>query len=176
MAMAHAHANAAPRRAAPDEPPHQTPTGVGVAARRCMPSRDDQRRTVPPSPQRNGAREGRESPRPALGRRQRDRDGAVRVLSVWRARVRVRVRARPKQDGFPLFHETFNRGKRSVTVDLKNAASRELVHALVRWCDVLAENFKTGTLARRPARCLAGAATSGPPPPVGRRPGVACTC
>ena len=49
-------------------------------------------------------------------------------------------------DGFPLFFETFNRGKKSITIDLKNENARELMHRLVRWADVLAENFKPGTL------------------------------
>jgi CoA:oxalate CoA-transferase len=51
-------------------------------------------------------------------------------------------------DGYPLFFETFNRGKRSVTADLKSEGSRELMHRLVAWCDVLAENFKPGTLQK----------------------------
>ncbi len=39
-----------------------------------------------------------------------------------------------------------NRNKRSLTIDLKSARGRELVRDLARRCDVLVENFKTGTL------------------------------
>ena len=49
---------------------------------------------------------------------------------------------------FPLFHETFNRNKKSVTLDLRDPLSRPIMKKLVEWCDVLAENFKHGTLAR----------------------------
>ena len=51
-------------------------------------------------------------------------------------------------DGFPLFFETFNRGKRSITIDLKHEGARDLMHGLVKWADVLAENFKPGTLEK----------------------------
>ncbi len=39
-----------------------------------------------------------------------------------------------------------NRNKRSLTIDLKATRGRDLVRELARRCDVLAENFKTGTL------------------------------
>jgi crotonobetainyl-CoA:carnitine CoA-transferase CaiB-like acyl-CoA transferase len=41
-----------------------------------------------------------------------------------------------------------NRGKRSATVDLKDAAEREFTQALVRWADVLIENFRPGVMER----------------------------
>ncbi|MEW6730380.1 MAG: CaiB/BaiF CoA-transferase family protein [Acidobacteriota bacterium] len=40
-----------------------------------------------------------------------------------------------------------NRNKRSITIDLKTAAGREVVRRIARQCDVLVENFKTGDLA-----------------------------
>lgn len=39
-----------------------------------------------------------------------------------------------------------NRNKRSLTLDLKSPAGRDVLRDLVRWADVLVENFKTGTL------------------------------
>src|SRR5260370_39106642 len=41
-----------------------------------------------------------------------------------------------------------NRGKRSVTVDLKDPAERGFVAELIRWADVLVENFRPGVTAR----------------------------
>ncbi|MFI6787109.1 CaiB/BaiF CoA transferase family protein [Nonomuraea sp. NPDC050383] len=41
-----------------------------------------------------------------------------------------------------------NRNKESITVDLKSAEGRELIERLVRQCDVLVENFRTGVLDR----------------------------
>ena len=41
-----------------------------------------------------------------------------------------------------------NRGKRSVAVDLKDPAEREFVEELIRWADVLVENFRPGVMDR----------------------------
>ena len=41
-----------------------------------------------------------------------------------------------------------NRGKRSVTVDLKDPLEREFVDGLVQWADVLVENFRPGVMER----------------------------
>jgi crotonobetainyl-CoA:carnitine CoA-transferase CaiB-like acyl-CoA transferase len=41
-----------------------------------------------------------------------------------------------------------NRGKRSVAIDLKDPAERVFVEALVRWADVLIENFRPGVMDR----------------------------
>lgn len=43
---------------------------------------------------------------------------------------------------------TFNRNKKSVVVDLKNAAGLEVFHDLVRVCDVVIDNFRPGVLER----------------------------
>jgi formyl-CoA transferase len=41
-----------------------------------------------------------------------------------------------------------NRGKRSVTIDLKDPAERGFVADLIRWADVLVENFRPGVMER----------------------------
>lgn len=41
-----------------------------------------------------------------------------------------------------------NRGKKSVTLDLKSAAGREVVRRLIARSDVLVENFRPGTLEK----------------------------
>ena len=55
------------------------------------------------------------------------------------------------EDGEPKFSVYFhacNRGKRSVEVDLNDAADRELVRRLIASADIVIENFKVGTLDR----------------------------
>lgn len=44
--------------------------------------------------------------------------------------------------------EAFNRGKRSVAIDLKHPKSKELFRRLVEWADVLAENFRPDVMDR----------------------------
>jgi formyl-CoA transferase len=41
-----------------------------------------------------------------------------------------------------------NRGKRSVTLDIASAAGQQIVHELVRHCDVVLENYKVGQLRK----------------------------
>jgi crotonobetainyl-CoA:carnitine CoA-transferase CaiB-like acyl-CoA transferase len=41
-----------------------------------------------------------------------------------------------------------NRNKRSITVDMQTPAGQALLHDLARQCDVVIENFKTGSLAQ----------------------------
>jgi crotonobetainyl-CoA:carnitine CoA-transferase CaiB-like acyl-CoA transferase len=41
-----------------------------------------------------------------------------------------------------------NRGKRSVTIDIARAEGQDLIRQMAQHCDVLAENFKAGDLAR----------------------------
>ncbi|MSO75820.1 MAG: CoA transferase [Alphaproteobacteria bacterium] len=50
--------------------------------------------------------------------------------------------------GLSAMYISVNAGKRSLTLDLKQAKAREIVHRLVGSADVLVENFKSGTLER----------------------------
>jgi crotonobetainyl-CoA:carnitine CoA-transferase CaiB-like acyl-CoA transferase len=43
---------------------------------------------------------------------------------------------------------TCNRGKRSIVLDLKRPEAREVVRDLVKWADVLVENFRPGAMDR----------------------------
>lgn len=49
-------------------------------------------------------------------------------------------------DGESAYFLAVNRNKRSVTIDLKQARGKELLHELVAHCDVLVENFRVGTM------------------------------
>lgn len=51
------------------------------------------------------------------------------------------------KDGEPVFWKTLARNKRSLTLDLKQAAGQEILKKLVRESDVLIENFRPGVLA-----------------------------
>ena len=53
-----------------------------------------------------------------------------------------------KVNGHSVMWSMHNRNKRCVTLDLKDAAERAKVEALVRWADVLVENFRPGQLER----------------------------
>merc|ERR1719487_119541 len=50
-------------------------------------------------------------------------------------------------DGYNTFKEYYNRGKMSLSLDMKNPASRPVMKKLVEWADVLTENYKPGTIA-----------------------------
>ena len=47
-----------------------------------------------------------------------------------------------------LLYRTINRGKKSITLDLRTPEGRDVVLDLVRHCDVLLENFRPGTLEK----------------------------
>jgi len=54
----------------------------------------------------------------------------------------------PVVDGVGVFYACIHRGKRSVSLDLRNPASHAAFHALLASADVLLEGFKPGTLTR----------------------------
>jgi CoA:oxalate CoA-transferase len=52
------------------------------------------------------------------------------------------------RDGLSWYFANFNRNKRSIVLDLKTAAGREVLTRLIERADVLVENFRPGVLAR----------------------------
>lgn len=54
----------------------------------------------------------------------------------------------PYQGDVSFYHSTINRSKASVEIDLKSEEGRKLVHAMVKDCDVLIQNFRTGVADR----------------------------
>lgn len=54
----------------------------------------------------------------------------------------------PYYEGISTFFFSVNRGKRSICIDLKTEEGKDLVRRLAREVDVLAENFRPGTMDR----------------------------
>ena len=54
----------------------------------------------------------------------------------------------PFRDGESLYYVNLNRGKRSITLNLKHPDGRRIFLDLVKRCDVLLENFRPGTMER----------------------------
>jgi formyl-CoA transferase len=54
----------------------------------------------------------------------------------------------PFKDGLSMYYVNLNRGKRSITLNLKTERGKELFLELVGRCDVLIENFRPGTMER----------------------------
>lgn len=54
----------------------------------------------------------------------------------------------PFKDGESLYYINLNRGKRSVTLNLKHPEGKRIFKRLVKRCDVLLENFRPGTMER----------------------------
>jgi len=86
------------------------------------------------------------------------------------------------EQGFSPYFETYNRGKRAMTLDIRRPEGREIVARLVPGVDALVENFRPGVMDRlglgyealRPLnpRLVYGAASAfGPNGPDARRPG-----
>ncbi len=54
----------------------------------------------------------------------------------------------PSIDGISAFFAAYNRNKKSVTLNLRTDKGKELLRGLVRWGDVLVENYRPGVMAR----------------------------
>lgn len=93
-----------------------------------------------------------------------------------------RVLGMDRQRGFSCYFLALNRGKRSLTLDLKSDKGREIALRLARDCDVLVHNFRPGVMERlglsyqavravNPHIIYAGASAFGTRGPLGRKPG-----
>ena len=52
------------------------------------------------------------------------------------------------EDGFCAYFEAHNRGKKSITLDVRKEKGKEIVYKLVEQVDVVAENFRKGVMDR----------------------------
>lgn len=84
-------------------------------------------------------------------------------------------------DGFSGLFEAFNRGKRSLTLNLRHPEAKTIVYRLAAEADVVAENFRRGTMDRlgfgyarlsrdNPRLIYASASGYGPRGPLAERP------
>ena len=85
-------------------------------------------------------------------------------------------------EGVSAFHLAVNRNKRSIAIDLKNAAARPVLDRMIDWADVVMENFRPGVMernglgydtlkSRKPSIIFASASAYGPTGPAAKRPG-----
>merc|ERR1712096_444300 len=54
----------------------------------------------------------------------------------------------PFQNDFSLYFFSVNRGKKSLTLNLKAPAGKQIFHRLVSRSDILVENFRAGTMKK----------------------------
>ena len=87
-----------------------------------------------------------------------------------------------RKTGFSAYFLAINRGKRSLTLELKSEKGREVALRLARECDVVAHNFRPGVMEKlglgykafhavHPRIIYAGASAFGTKGPLGRKPG-----
>src|SRR5437870_7432035 len=58
----------------------------------------------------------------------------------------------PFVKGLSYYFLSLNRGKRSITLDLKTSAAQKVIRQLVQDSDILVESFRPGTLDRKSTR------------------------
>jgi crotonobetainyl-CoA:carnitine CoA-transferase CaiB-like acyl-CoA transferase len=76
-------------------------------------------------------------------------DLGARVVKVERPSAPDRARtAGTRRGGISAMFHMANRGKRSIALDLRDPADREIAHALARRADVVVENFRPGVTER----------------------------
>lgn len=112
-------------------------------------------------------------------------DFGAEVVKVERPRTGDELRTwRLYAGDTSMLYRTVNRGKKSIALDLRSPAGREVVLDLVRHCDALVENFRPGTLDRwglsaaelqavNPDLVVARISAFGQTGPLASRPGFA---
>jgi benzylsuccinate CoA-transferase BbsF subunit len=79
--------------------------------------------------------------------------GATVITVESSTRLNIIRQGGPFKDGIPhpdrsAFYTTYNTGKYSIALDLKNAQGMEIAQKLIQWADVLVENFAPGVMTR----------------------------
>lgn len=54
----------------------------------------------------------------------------------------------PFKDGYSGYYASFNRGKKSITIDMKSEEGKKIIFDLVKNADIVCSNFKAGTLEK----------------------------
>merc|ERR1719161_1150423 len=79
-------------------------------------------------------------------------DAGAEVLKVEvnnGAPERTGVYEDPSEPGYNLLHSHVNRGKKSIHLNMKHPKVWEVIERLVKWADVITNNFRVGELARQ---------------------------
>lgn len=112
-------------------------------------------------------------------------DFGAEVIKVERPKVGDELRNWRLYGGdTSMLYRTVNRNKKSITLDLRTEAGREVVLGLLRHCDVLLENFRPGMLEKwglgpevlnevNPALVITRISAYGQTGPLAERPGFA---
>ncbi|MBF6210945.1 CoA transferase [Nocardia puris] len=112
-------------------------------------------------------------------------DFGAEVIKVERPKVGDELRNWRLYGGdTSMLYRTVNRNKKSITLDLRTEAGREVVLGLLRHCDVLLENFRPGMLEKwglgpevlnevNPALIITRISAYGQTGPLAERPGFA---
>lgn len=76
-------------------------------------------------------------------------DHGAEVLKVEKPGIGDEIRRwGESKDGVGLYYKVINRGKRSITLDLKSEFGVEVIKRLVKDVDIIVENYRTGTLEK----------------------------
>jgi formyl-CoA transferase len=76
-------------------------------------------------------------------------DHGAEVLKVERPGIGDEIRRWGEtKDGVGLYYKVINRGKKSITLDLRSDFGVEVVKQLVKDVDIIVENYRTGTLEK----------------------------
>lgn len=76
-------------------------------------------------------------------------DFGADVIKVERGHVGDQSREwGPFKNGFSMYYASFNRNKRSISLDMRSVEGKKIIMDLVKEADVVLENFKVGTLER----------------------------
>ncbi len=73
-------------------------------------------------------------------------DMGAEVIKVERPGGEDSRRNAPFVNGHSIYAMMFNRNKRSITISTRTAAGLDLIKRLVKWADVVVENFRPGTM------------------------------
>jgi len=76
-------------------------------------------------------------------------DLGAEVIKIEQPKLGDGTRASfPRLNGISTYFLSVNRGKKSITLDLKNEQAKEIVFGLVKKVDILVENFRPGVMKR----------------------------
>src|ERR1700739_3314060 len=76
-------------------------------------------------------------------------DLGAEVIKIEKLGGETPRRSEPVVKGVSVYFTVYNRGKKSLCMDLRTAKGKEIFAELVKTADVVLENFRPGTMADR---------------------------